>query len=401
MNTFLKQTFDRLLTMTSLTHKRALYDHFKPGRLTGLVGPRGVGKTTLLLQYIKEHHLGDDSAFYFSADAVYFQQTTLLEFVNELYLTDGIRYFFIDEIHKYKNWNQELKNIYDSFPDISVIFSGSSMLDLVGGSYDLSRRANLYHLPGLSFREYLSFSHKATLDKITLPNLLSQPSQLRHIAQIKRIKGLFKDYLNTGYYPFVFSDPATYNERLQRVVEKTIYEDIANFFQLKTENLHTFKKILAFLASIPPGEVNTHNIAQNLQTSHQTVAHYLDILQQVHLIRLIYPAEGGNQRLRKPAKIMLNNTNLLHTLALSAGCPINTGTLRETYFIQALADAGLEAHYSKIGDYSYQDTLFEIGGPNKKYKQLRDTSNPAYMVKDNTLLPSPHCIPLLYFGFLS
>lgn len=399
MNAFLKQTFERLLAATSLTPKRFLYDRFKPGRLTGLIGPRGVGKTTMLLQYIKENHAKDQTAFYFSADAVHFQQSTLLDFVNELYLTDGIRHFFIDEIHKYKNWNQELKNLYDAFPDITIVFSGSSMLDLIGGSYDLSRRANLYHLPGLSFREYLYFSGAEEINAISLELLLENPNSFSYLGQIERAKGLFQEYLQTGYYPFAFAEKHTFFERLQRVVEKTIHEDIANFFQLKTENLVFFKKILSFMASTPPGKINAHTIAQNLQTSHQTVSHYLSILEQVNLAHLILPHEGGNQRLRKPEKIGLQNTSLLHALSAAGGHAINTGTLRETFFIQALSDAGYEPYYSKIGGYICKDIIFEIGGPSKDRKQIKNAAR-AWLVKDGLLLPEPGAIPLLYFGFL-
>lgn len=273
------------------------------------------------------------------------------------------------------------------------------MLDLVGGSYDLSRRANLYHLPGLSFREYLHFKNAHNENSISFDTLLHSPKNLSHLAQVKRIKGLFQDYLKTGYYPFSFAEEHTYFERLQRVVEKTIYEDIANFFQLKTENLNLFKKILSFFASIPPGEVSIHNIAQHVKTSHQTISHYLSILEQVNLVRLISPHEAGNHALRKPKKVLLNNTNLMHMLAAAGDYSVNIGSMRETFFIQALSDSRLIPHYSKIGDYTIKDIVFEIGGPNKKYKQIKNCSKNAFLVKDGLLLPEHATLPLLYFGF--
>lgn len=237
---FVLDTYRRLISEQQLETHRSLYEHFNlNNRLTGLVGPRGVGKTTLLLQYIKQHLYQDKSTIYFSADLMYFNQVSLLEFVTELYQYAGYKYYFIDEIHKYHNWNQELKNIYDAFPDIKIVFSGSSMLDLVKGSYDLSRRAKLYHLPGLSFREYLGFVTGHSLTPVNYQDLLSANNKLdQELQNFRGLKGHFVKYLETGYYPFAFEDKHSYFERVSRVIEKTIYEDIANFYNLKTPNLH-------------------------------------------------------------------------------------------------------------------------------------------------------------------
>lgn len=400
MKEFLDQSFERLLERTDLRSKRYLYHRFKMDRLVGLVGPRGVGKTTMLLQYIKEHLYHDQRTYYFSADSVYFSQSSLLEFINELYLTEGYRIFFVDEIHKYQNWNQELKNLYDSFPDIQVIFSGSSMLDLVKGSYDLSRRATLYRLPGLSFREYLNFVTGKQHEAIPFKSLLNQTKKYSELGSIEKLKGHFKQYLLKGYYPFVLDNPEDYYERVVRVIEKTIYEDIANFYNLKTPNLVIFKKILGFLASIPPGEVNTNNIAKNLGIAHQTIEHYLSLLESVGMVRMMYPFEGGNQYLRKPQKIFLPNTNIFYALQHFVGQPLNKGTMREIYFLQALGDAGIDVFYSKNADYQSDQYLFEIGGKNKSRRQLSGSSLKGIVIKDDILLPAKGVIPLLYFGFL-
>ena len=364
------------------------------------MGPRGVGKTTLMLQYIKENLYSEGKVFYFSADSVYFRQTTLLEFVNELYHIEGYRVFFIDEIHQYKNWNQELKNLYDAFPDLRIVYSGSSMLDLIQGSYDLSRRVKLYKLPGMSFREYLNFVNRTEILDIPFNKLLSHPQHFSQLSLIVKVMGYFKTYLSMGYYPFVFEEPHTYHERVMRIIEKIIFEDIPNYYDLKTPNLHLFKKILSYLASIPPGEVNTNNIARNMGVAHQTIDHYLHILESVGLIQKIYPFEGGGQYLRKPQKIFLHNTTLLHTLQAFIGQNIYKGTLRELYFIQALRDAGQNVFYSKQADYRTKDYIFEIGGKNKSGKQIARADLPGIVVKDDVLTPSKNVIPLLYFGFL-
>ncbi len=396
----IKESFERLINLVDLTTKRALFAEFTLKRLTCLIGPRGVGKTTLMLQYIKEHLYKEGKTFYFSADSVYFHTSTLLEFVDELYKLEGYRNFFIDEIHQYKNWSQELKNIYDSYPDVRVVFSGSSMLELLQGSHDLSRRVNTYRLPGMSFREYLLFSEKTIHSVIPFNELLENPTRFSSLGLTDRILSLFRTYLEVGYYPFIFEDPPTYYERIMQIVSKIIFEDIPNCFDLKTANLHLFKKLLGYLASIPPGEANTNNIARNIGVAHQTVDHYLHILDRVGLITLIYPYEGGSRQLRKPQKIFIHNTTLLHTLNSFSGTPLNQGNLRELYFIQALRDAQHQVFYSKQGDFRVDKHLFEIGGKNKTGKQLQNTDLPAFLVKDDILHPGKETIPLFYFGFL-
>lgn len=401
MSDLLKETFERLIDLVDLKKKRSLFNRFVPKRLTGLIGPRGVGKTTLMLQYIKEHDHQEGKTFYFSADSVYFRQTTLLEFVDQLYKFEGYRFFFIDEIHQYKNWSQELKNIYDSFPDVKVIFSGSSMLELLEGSHDLSRRVNTYHLPGLSFREYLLFAQNLNIPLVSFEELIAHPKEFSRFGHIDTVLGYFRSYLEKGYYPFLFEDFETYSERVMQIVTKIIFEDIPNCFDLKTANLHLFKQLLGYLASIPPGEANTNNIARNIGIAHQTVEHYLHILDRVGLVTLVYPSEGGGQYLRKPQKIFIQNTTLLNTLNSLVGTPLNQGNLRELFFLQSLRDSMQQVFYSKQGDYLVKNHIFEIGGKNKTAKQLQSADLPGILIKDDILYPSQNVIPLFYFGFIS
>ncbi|MGH7889930.1 MAG: AAA family ATPase [Thermodesulfobacteriota bacterium] len=398
MYRFILETYRRLIEELSLTRTRYLYPSFHiRNRLTGLIGPRGVGKTTLLLQYIKNKLYQKGKSFYFTADHIYFQEATLLEFVSSLYQNEGYRIIFIDEIHKYQNWNQELKNLYDSFPSLKIVFSGSSMLDLVKGSYDLSRRAVLFHLRGLSFREYLNFVCDLDLKPIPFATLLKKPQK---IPNVPRILSHFQDYLKHVYYPFVLEDVHSYYEKLTRVIDKTIFEDIANYYNLKTPNLQYFKKILTYLASIPPGELVVHNLAQNLAVDDKTAQHYLSILASVGLVREIYPNGGGGVRIRKPSKIFLNNTTIMHTMQQYLEQPIPKGTERELFFIQSLQDAGVELFYSNIGDFRTKNAVFEIGGKNKTGKQLKGAEKPSYLVKDDILTPLKGEIPLFRTGFL-
>lgn len=394
---FITETFHRLIEELPSLPTRYLYPKFHlRNRLTGLVGPRGVGKTTLLLQYIKNELLQEKNCFYFSADLVYFQQANLLEFVNDLHRKEGYQIIFIDEIHKYRGWDQELKNIYDAFPSLKIVFSGSSMLDLVSGSYDLSRRAKLYHLSGLSFREYLNFSQNLSLPPFSLDELLKEHKSV----ELPKILTYFENYLAQGYYPFVFEDPHSYHEKTSRIIEKTIFEDIANFYNLKTPNLHYFKKILVFLASIPPGELNIQNLAQNLQIDHKTTQHYLQILREVGLVRELPPFAKGSSVLKKPSKYFLNNTTLMHTMQQYVAEPILKGTERELFFIQSLENAEIPIFCSSQGDFQTRDALFEIGGKHKSNRQLKGATLPSYLVKDQILTSIKNEIPLHLFGFL-
>ena len=397
----LRLIYKRLLEEVTLEHYRFLYEQFSLNdRLTGLVGPRGVGKTTLLLQIIKNQFKDRSHVFYFSADHIYFDKITLYAFIENLYLTEGIDTFFIDEVHQYKNWSQELKNIYDGFPSIQIIFSGSSSLELVKGSYDLSRRAKMYYLPGMSFREYLNMTTHSHIQKITFDELMKNHQQYDDVLlKTKKIKGHFNDYLRQGFYPFYRENPLSYYEKLLEVIDKTIYKDIANFYNLKTGNLHHFKKILNFLASIPPGTISVHNLSKNLSIDDKTVTHYLTSLYETGLVNLIYPTESGNQGLRRPEKIFLNNTNLQFAIEGNISNQVEIGTIRELFFIQAISQAGKKIFHSKKGDYSVGDYIFEVGGKNKTTKQIQGLEK-AFLVKDDILVSSAKEIPLMLFGFL-
>lgn len=403
MHVSLKQTYLRLLSTVANKYHRPLYSSFPVNsRLVGLIGARGVGKTTLLLQLIKNKRIGHDKKiFYFSADHMYFNQTTLYEFIEECYLQENIQLFVIDEIHKYPNWSQEIKNIYDSFPLIQLIFSGSSSLELVKGGYDLSRRAVMCHLPGLSFREFLNIETDSDFPVISWESLFEEENFLQEKLHLHPgIKGHFTHYLQRGFYPFYYEDPDHYEEKILGVIDKTIFEDIANFYNLRTENLRILKKILIHLSTTPPGLLSVHSLAGNLRPlDDKTVLSYLTYLTETGLTTMLYPAEPGNVGLRRPDKIFLNNTNLHYALEKIAATSTDLGTLRELFFIQSIKNANLEIFHARQGDYQALGKIFEIGGKNKTKKQIRSLGN-AWLVKDGILLASQQEIPLMYFGFL-
>jgi predicted AAA+ superfamily ATPase len=353
-----------------------------------------------MLQYIQEK-LEHRECIYASLDNLFFTQNTLLGFVQELYDYHGVRYFFLDETHKYPGWNQEIKNIYDSYPDIKIVFSGSSSLDLVKGAYDLSRRGVIFRIGGLSFREYLLFHDIADIAPITLDDLLTDRGPIEtRIAAIPRLLGHFQNYLGRGYYPFHLEDEASYSHKVQRIMEKTVYEDISHHYRLKTENLIHFKRILSFLATIPPGKINRNNIAKNIGLDNKTIQNYLDILSETGLVQGVTRNKAGSNILKNAEKIFLDNPDMYHAIGHELGFEIPLGTMREIYFIKMILNAGHKLHYSDVGDYEIQDRYFEIGGKGKSLGQIKAHLDKAFLVKDGILHGSKNEIPLYLFGFL-
>jgi hypothetical protein len=399
----LQLIYERLLDEVSTQHFRFLYKEFNlNNRLTGLIGPRGVGKTTLMLQYIKKHFIdnNNEAVFYFSADHIHFKSNTVYQFVETLFLKQGINTIFIDEVHKYPDWSQELKNLYDGFPRLSIVFSGSSSLDLIKGSYDLSRRAKMLYLPGLSFREYLQFEHNESFEPYSFDELMNNYVDIsRQISKTPGLLGHFHHYLKKGFYPFMQEDPLSYYEKIIAIINKTIYEDVSSFYNLKTGNLRYLSKILNHLVSTPPGKISTYNLGKNLGIDDKTAGSYLTMLCETGIVEIIYPAEKGNQGLRKPEKVFLNNTNLHYALAADHTNQIDIGTIRELAFVQGAKNAGLKVFHNKHGDYEINEFVYEIGGKNKTHKQVKNMNN-AFIVKDDVISASKGMIPLLYFGFL-
>lgn len=396
----LRDTYYRLLAQPAPEFRRYLFDRFDASkRLAGLIGARGVGKTTLMLQWIREKE--DPSlCMYASLDHIYFSTHRLLDFVRDMHQLEGRTLFFLDEAHQYPGWNREIKNIYDSFPNVRIVFSGSSSLDLVKGQCDLSRRGVLYRLNGLSLREFIRFKTGKAHGDIGFEDLLKRAPEIsRDLAAIPRIQGLFQEFLRTGYYPFYFEDPETYYSRILNTIDKTVFEDIAHFFSISTAKLPVFKKLLAYLSSIPPGEMSVNALARNLEVDHKTVSGYLHMMQETSLIHSLSLDKGGKAGLRSPEKVLLENANLYFAVAKESGFEPSLGALRETFFVNALRGAGIPVQYSKEGDYRTKGRIFEIGGASKTARQIRGMKN-ALLVKDGPLTAGPGEIPLYMFGFL-
>jgi predicted AAA+ superfamily ATPase len=399
----IREIYALLLNRVDLQYKRFLYNRIDfDQRLIGIIGPRGVGKTTLILQYLKENHADNPKAIYLLADNVFFEKNDLFNFVRDFYLKQGGRLVCIDEIHRYENWNQELKNIYDSFPDMKIIFSGSSSVDLVQGKHDLSRRGVVYNLPGFSFREYLLFETGQDLEVFSLDDIFSEHEKINmKLAKIENVLMHFNNYLSVGYYPFYreTKEVGLYYQKINNVIDKIIYEDITSFYKLKTQNLVVFKQMLVFLATISPGEVNVHKLANSLGKNYETVANYLEILNEASLVRFLGISKSGYALIRTAKKVYLDNTNLYGAINFNLGKEIQIGTMRENFMLNQLQNAGLNPTFSNVGDMKVSGVILEIGGKNKKIDQIKNIKS-SFLVVDDILVGNEKQLPLYMFGFL-
>jgi predicted AAA+ superfamily ATPase len=396
MITLLEQS-ERLVTNVSLDFKRYLYDFIKwDNRLIGVKGARGTGKTTLLLQWIKNQNLPTEKAAYFSLDDLYFTTHSLKDTVSQFYKNGGI-ILVLDEVHKYKNWSQEIKNCYDFYPDLKIIFTGSSIIDIAKQEGDLSRRALLYELVGLSFREYLVMLNSINLPTLTLDDLLFNSSEVKKkIPADFRPLNYFSSYLNFGYYPFGIADTSSVHQRINQLVRTIVEIDMAELKDFDIRNAKKLLQLIYVIAQQVPFKPNISNLAIKTGIHRNSLNNYLYYLEQAKIISLLFPAGNSIATLQKPEKIVLNNTTLLNALAEEKSI---TGTARETFFVSQLSTFH-KVQLPKQGDFIIDDKYtFEVGGKSKGQKQIEGIEN-AWIVKDDIELPMLKTIPLWMFGLL-
>lgn len=385
----LQITFSKLLKETSTSFHRYMYTRINwDARMIGLMGPRGIGKTTLVLQHCKEQ-LPRKETLYVQAEDFYFASHRLVELA-DTFVKMGGKYLIIDEIHKYKDWSRELKLIYDYHSELHVVFTGSSVLDIAKGAYDLSRRALMYEMQGLSYREYLELFHDIHFPICTLQQLLQQEVEIPDGFLPLQY---FSDYLQRGYYPFSNDDIRQY---IQQVVNATIDTDIPQYADLSIATARKLKRLLAIIAQSAPFKPNMSQIGGQLEISRNNVADLCAYLEKAGLIGQLRTSTGGIQGLGKVDKVYLDNPNLIYAL----GSP-NTeiGTVRETFFFN-------QTHFlfpvtvSPISDFLIDGKYtFEVGGKKKKQRQLQDIAD-GYVVKDDIETGYGNIIPLWMFGML-
>lgn len=385
------ERYKRLVKQTTSTFHRYLYDKVNwSGRLVGIVGARGVGKTTMILQFIKEQ-LDLDSALYVNAEDFYFSSHRLIDLADEFCKMGG-KFLLIDEIHRYEGWSKELKLIYDYYPELHLTFSGSSVLDLHKGvDSDLSRRAVVYTLYGLSFREYLDLFEGIQMPVYELDEVLDHQVEVREEF---RPLPYFRKYLQRGYYPFALED--NYEEKLAGVVTKTLETDIPEYANMNVSTGRKLKRLMAVIAESVPFKPNMVTISEVLGVSRNNVADYLLYLEEAGLITQLRDQTGGIRSLGKVDKVYLENTNLVYILAKQGSEEI--GNVRETFFMNQLRVVA-EPVTSPVSDFLVAGKTFEVGGRNKKQKQIRDVNN-AYVVKDDIEYGGLHIVPLWQFGLL-
>ncbi|RST26072.1 AAA family ATPase [Chryseobacterium lacus] len=364
-------------------------------RLIAVKGARGAGKTTLLLQVAKLH-LPLSSTLYVSLDHIYFFDNKLYDLAKQ-FTQFGGTHLLLDEVHKYPNWSREIKLIYDNFPELNVIFTSSSMLEIYKSESDLSRRAVTYFLKELSFREFLSFEVNKTFPAYSFSEILENHTTIA-TELLKEIKPLplFEKYLKTGIYPYYKENESLYIQKLQNTINLIIEIDINAVEDLQYDTLVKLKKLLITIASSAPFTPNITKLSEKVGVSRNMLVQSIKILERAGLVNELYKNTSGIGVLTKPEKLYLNNSNLMYALAQEN---TNIGNVRETFFVNQFK--GLhEINLSTSADFIIDQTYtFEIGGKNKTKKQIDHLSN-AYVAKDNIEIGFGNIVPVWLFGFM-
>lgn len=384
----LLQYMQEQLRLTSMDFKRYLYPKMDWNkRLQCLTGGRGVGKTTMVKQHIIETL--EEHSLYVSADHSYFTTHTLIELADE-FVKEGGEHLYIDEIHKYEGWSREIKQIYDTHPGLKMFITGSSILDLLDGEADLSRRIVMQHLYGLSFREYLELVHHISVPVFTLEEVLSgkaQPNELLHPLP------LFRQYLRNGYYPF--ATEGDFYERMQNVIRQTMESDIPHYAKMSPATGRKLRQMLSIVALDAPYKPEAQALANELHISRNNVSDYLLYMEKAQMVGQLRDDTGGMRGLGKVEKVYLDNTNIQYALV---GEKAEIGNVRETFFYNQL-QVTQEVVASRISDFCVGEYTFEVGGKKKGKKQISEVAN-GYIVRDEIEYATPRIIPLWAFGLM-
>lgn len=366
-------------------------------RLIGILGARGTGKTTLMLQRLKEEYGLSKEALYITMDDIYFT-ANLLSDLAEDFRQQGGKIIFIDEVHKYPNWAKEIKNIYDFYKDLRIVFTGSSIIDITRQNADLSRRAVQYELSGLSYREFLHFTGKANIEVLSLEDVLN-----RHVEIANDLSSGFKplqyfsDYLKFGYYPFFMENVNTYHLRLEKVVRLIIEEDLQFIAGFNPHNSRKIYQLMYILATNVPFKPNITKLSEKTGINRNMIVEYLHYLESARLINTLSAAGRSISILQKPDKIFLENTNLLFALSPERA---DKGALREAFFMNQLSNTKHEISLPLQGDFFMDDQYtFEIGGKGKSSKQLQGIDH-SFIAMDDIEAGIGMKIPLWLFGML-
>lgn len=375
------------LELTCSDFHRYLYNDVNwNARMIAITGARGVGKSTMVLQYLKTQ-ISDCKVLYISADHTFFTTHTLVEVADDFSKEAG-SLLVIDEVHKYPDWSRELKQIYDTHQDMKVIFTGSSVLDIIDGVADLSRRVLHYTMYGLSFREYLGLFHHISVPKYSLEEILDGKA---HIEGMLHPLPAFREYLSEGYYPFAIE--GDFPLRMQNVITKTIESDIAQYAGLRATTAKKLKKMLAVISGLAPYKPNADNLALEIGISRNSVQDYLSLLERAQLIGQLRDDTGGIRGLGKVEKVYIDNPSLMRVLS---GGKTDVGNMRETFFYNQMRVKN-DVISSRQSDFKVEKYTFEVGGRKKGKKQIEDIPD-SFIVKDDIEFAQGNVIPLWAFG---
>jgi predicted AAA+ superfamily ATPase len=382
---------------TNLIFKRFLLEKINwERRLIGIKGARGTGKTTLILQHIKDNYGISDEVLYVSLDNIYFADNKLVD-LTDAFVKSGGKYLFLDEVHKYPNWSREIKNIYDDYPELKLVFTGSSILEIDKGDADLSRRAVIYNLPVLSLREYLAIDQGIMIKAYSLTEILKNHKEIASIInkQIKPIKEL-NNYNKLGAYPFFKDAKLEYFHHIERIINLILETDLPAVTPIDFSSIVKLKQLLIIISANVPFTPNISKLSSLIGVTRDTIIKYLSYLEKAQLISLLRSNNKGISKMAKPEKIFLNNNNLMFALQSEL---INQGTMRETFF-QNQVSSQHKVAIPQSGDFIIDDKYtFEIGGKNKTYHQIANLEN-SFIVSDNIEYGFKNKIPLWLFGFL-
>ena len=391
--------FYRRLARVDLRFERYLAKEINwSARMVGIMGARGAGKTTLLLQHIlREFGKTPSIVLYVSLDHLYFTTHTLLELAEEFYKNGGL-YLYLDEVHRYANWSAELKQIYDNYPDMKVVFTGSSLLQIETGEADLSRRATMYHLYGMSFREFLELENGIALPSYDLATILENHASIAaDIAPRVRLLPAFQNYLKYGYYPFFIEDKEAYPQKLLATFNQIIEQDLPAVVDIEYTTTQRIKKLFALIAELVPLVPNISALSRDLNTTRLSLLNYLYYLWRARAILMIDKQSIGLKPMAKPEKIYLGNTNYAYAFA---GDKTNVGNVRETFFVSQLQVKHEVAYSQTRADFLIDDRYtFEVGGANKTTEQIQGIPD-SFLALDNIEQGFGKEIPLWLFGFL-
>ena len=393
------EVFYRRLANTDTRFTRYLYHRIRwNAHLLGILGARGAGKTTMILQRIRmEFGTAPTQALYVSLDNLYFSTHTLLDLVRQFHQNGGT-HLFLDEVHRYPNWSAELKQIYDDYPQLYVVFTGSSLLQLEDGKADLSRRATMYYLHGLSFREYLEFDRGLIFPVYSIEEVLhNHVSIAADVVKMLHPLPAFREYLEYGYYPFYKEDKEAYHDKLLATFTQIMEQDLPAVVDIEYTTIQRIKKLFGLIAQLVPLVPNITALSRDLGTTRLTLLNYLYYLSRAKAVLTLDKASGGLKPMAKPEKIYLGNTNYAYAFAREK---TDVGNVRETFFVNQLEATHRVTYAPSDADFLIDDTYtFEVGGANKSQQQIRGVAN-AYLVLDNIEQGFAREIPLWLFGML-